>query len=327
MRYRTAVWLVLGVLALGVPARAELSIPYEKFKLENGLTVILHEDKSDPIVAVAIQYHVGSNREVPGRTGFAHLFEHIMFQESQHVGQDQFFKKIQGAGGTLNGGTSRDGTVYFQVVPKNSLEMVLWLESDRMGFLLSKLTQEAFANQQGVVQNEKRQNYDNRPYGQAGYVLSKLLFPGEPSVQLADNWSAGGLVESHAGRRARVLQEMVRAEQRHPGCGRRLRQGAGEKVGRKVLRRDPLVQPGQRHGADSGEARRPASGPITRMSWRARPISPWSIPPSSSFHRTATRSICWRNFWATAKNPPCTRLSWRKRSWRRRHPCTRQARN
>ncbi len=177
MRYGKVVWLILTVLALGLSARAELSIPYERFQLENGLTVILHEDKSDPIVAVAIQYHVGSNREVPGRTGFAHLFEHIMFQESQHVGQDQFFKKIQGAGGTLNGGTNRDGTIYFQVVPKNSLEMVLWLESDRMGFLLSTVTQEAFTNQQGVVQNEKRQNYDNRPYGQAGYVLSKLLFP------------------------------------------------------------------------------------------------------------------------------------------------------
>jgi len=170
--------LILLFAGLGASSRAaELSIPYEKFQLSNGLTVIFHEDKSDPIVAVAIQYHVGSNRETKGRTGFAHLFEHIMFQESQHVGQDQFFKKIQSAGGTLNGGTSQDGTIYFEVVPRNSLEMALWLESDRMGFLLSKVTQEAFANQQGVVQNEKRQNYDNRPYGQSRYVMSKLLFP------------------------------------------------------------------------------------------------------------------------------------------------------
>lgn len=155
----------------------EFKIDYEKYTLKNGLQVILHEDKSDPITAVAIQYHVGSNREVTGRTGFAHLFEHMMFQESQHVGQDQFFKNIQNAGGTLNGGTWKDGTIYFQVVPNNALEMVLWMEADRMGFLLSTITQEAFVNQQEVVQNEKRQRVDNQPYGHTGYVIDKLLYP------------------------------------------------------------------------------------------------------------------------------------------------------
>ncbi len=152
-------------------------VDYEKYTLGNGLEVILHEDKSDPIMAVAVQYHVGSNREVKGRTGFAHLFEHMMFQESQHVGQDQFFKKIQGAGGILNGGTSNDGTIYFEVVPKNALEMVLWLEADRMGFLRPTITQKAFVNQQGVVKNEKRQTEDNRPYGHTGYVIGRLLYP------------------------------------------------------------------------------------------------------------------------------------------------------
>ncbi|MCJ7555027.1 MAG: insulinase family protein, partial [Ignavibacteriaceae bacterium] len=155
----------------------DLKIDYEKYTLKNGLQVVLHEDKSDPIVSVAIQYHVGSNREVTGRTGFAHLFEHMMFQESQHVGQDQFFKKIQEAGGTLNGGTWKDGTIYFQVVPNNAVEMVLWMEADRMGFLLSTVTQEAFINQQEIVQNEKRQRVDNRPYGHTGYVIDKLLYP------------------------------------------------------------------------------------------------------------------------------------------------------
>ncbi len=155
----------------------KLSIAYEQYKLKNGLDVILHQDKSDPIVAVAIQYHVGSNREVPGKTGFAHLFEHMMFQESENVGQDQFFKKIQGAGGTLNGGTSNDGTIYFEVVPKNALEMVLWLESDRMGFLQNTVTKSAFINQQNVVQNEKRQSYDNRPYGYNQWVIAKNLYP------------------------------------------------------------------------------------------------------------------------------------------------------
>ncbi|MDZ7343430.1 MAG: insulinase family protein, partial [candidate division KSB1 bacterium] len=122
-----------------------LKIEYEKYKLKNGLEVILHADKSDPIVAVAIFYHVGSNREEKGRTGFAHLFEHMLFQESQHVGQDQFFKKIQGVGGTLNGFTTHDFTGYFEIVPKNNLEMCLWLESDRMGYLLPTVTPAAFA--------------------------------------------------------------------------------------------------------------------------------------------------------------------------------------
>lgn len=168
-----------------------LKIENEKYTLENGLQVILHEDKSDPIVAVAVLYHVGSNREVKGRTGFAHLFEHIMFQESQHIPQDQFFKKIQNAGGTLNGGTWNDGTIYFQVVPNNSLEMVLWMESDRMGFLLSTVTQEAFMNQQSVVQNEKRQRVDNEPYGHTSYVINKLLYPENHPY----NWQTIGEME------------------------------------------------------------------------------------------------------------------------------------
>lgn len=155
----------------------KFKLDYEKYKLSNGLEVILHEDKSDPIVSVTILYHVGSNREKPGKTGFAHLFEHMMFQESQHVGQDKFFKYIQENGGTLNGGTWQDGTIYYQIVPKNALELVLWLESDRMGYLLPTVTQEAFLNQQEVVQNEKRQRVDNQPYGHTSYVINKLLYP------------------------------------------------------------------------------------------------------------------------------------------------------
>ena len=158
-------------------ADEKLSVEYEQYQLGNGLDVILHQDKSDPIIAVAIQYHVGSNREVPGKTGFAHLFEHMMFQQSENVGQDQFFAKIQGSGGTLNGGTSNDGTVYYEVVPKNALEMVLWLESDRMGYLSNTVTKSAFANQQNVVQNEKRQSYDNRPYGFNQWVTATNLYP------------------------------------------------------------------------------------------------------------------------------------------------------
>ena len=158
-------------------AEAKLSIDYEKYELENGLNVVLHQDKSDPIVSVAIQYGVGSNREKKGRTGFAHLFEHMLFQESENVPQDQFFKTIQDVGGTLNGGTWQDGTVYYEVVPNNALETVLWLESDRMGFLINTVTESAFANQQEVVQNEKRQRVDNNPYGHTSWVIDKNLFP------------------------------------------------------------------------------------------------------------------------------------------------------
>lgn len=172
----------------GESEQPEFSIDFEKYTLDNGLQVILHQDDSDPIVSTAILYHVGSNREVEGRTGFAHLFEHMLFQESENVPQDQFFKKIQDAGGTLNGGTWQDGTVYYEIVPKNALEMVLWLESDRMGFLINTVTETAFANQQEVVQNEKRQRVDNNPYGHTNYVIDKNIFPkGHPY-----NWQVIG---------------------------------------------------------------------------------------------------------------------------------------
>ena len=189
----TILGFLSAILLVSCNERQEtpFKIDYEKYELDNGLTVILHEDKSDPIVSVAIQYHVGSNREIPGRTGFAHLFEHMLFQESQNVGQDQFFKKIQNAGGTLNGGTNKDGTVYYEVVPKNALETVLWLESDRMGWLLSTVTQAAFENQQEVVQNEKRQRVDNRPYGHSNYMMIKNMYPEDHPY----NWTTIGELE------------------------------------------------------------------------------------------------------------------------------------
>jgi zinc protease len=155
----------------------KLSLEFEKYTLPNGLEVVLHQDKSDPIVSTAIMYHVGSSREEKGKTGFAHLFEHMLFQESEDIPQDQYFKKIQNVGGTLNGFTSNDITTYFEVVPKNALELVLWMESDRMGFFINTVTQDAFAVQQNVVQNEKRQGVDNVPYGHTDYVIDKNLFP------------------------------------------------------------------------------------------------------------------------------------------------------
>jgi len=170
------------------------TLPIEKYTLANGLDVILHQDHSDPIVSVAIYYHVGSSREVPGKTGFAHLFEHMMFQQSENVGQDMFFKLIQGAGGSLNGSTNQDRTNYYEVVPKNALELALWAESDRMGYLTNTVTKSALANQQNVVQNEKRESVDNAAYGHNSALIARTLYPeGHPY-----SWTVIGELEDLA---------------------------------------------------------------------------------------------------------------------------------
>src|SRR5512133_1697388 len=171
--------LMMFILFSCTPKEKETSIniPFEKYTLPNGLTVILNIDKSDPIAAVAVYYHVGSSREVPGKTGFAHLFEHMMFQRSENVGEDQLFKNIQGAGGTLNGSTNQDRTNYYEVVPKNALEMAMWMESDRMGYLENTVTKSALVNQQNVVQNEKRESVDNAAYGFNQGLIGKNLYP------------------------------------------------------------------------------------------------------------------------------------------------------
>ncbi|HVF82017.1 MAG TPA: pitrilysin family protein [Flavisolibacter sp.] len=155
----------------------ELVIPYEKYVLPNGLTVIVHEDHSDPVVHVDVTYHVGSAREEIGKSGFAHFFEHMMFQGSDNVGDEQHFKIVTQAGGTLNGSTNRDRTNYYETVPANQLEKALWLEADRMGFLLDAVTQKKFEVQRATVKNERGQNYDNRPYGLQSEVVSKALYP------------------------------------------------------------------------------------------------------------------------------------------------------
>ncbi|GAB3230566.1 pitrilysin family protein [Hymenobacter seoulensis] len=156
---------------------SELVIPYEKYVLPNGLTVIVHEDHSDPLVHVDVTYHVGSAREQIGKSGFAHFFEHMMFQGSDNVGDEQHFKLVSAAGGTLNGTTNRDRTNYFETVPSNQLETALWLEADRMGFLLDAVTQQKFEVQRSTVKNERGQNYDNRPYGLASENVARTLYP------------------------------------------------------------------------------------------------------------------------------------------------------
>jgi zinc protease len=155
----------------------ELVIPYEKYVLPNGLTVIVAEDHSDPLVHVDVTYHVGSAREQIGKSGFAHFFEHMMFQGSDHVGDQQHFKLVTAAGGTLNGSTNQDRTNYYETVPSNQLETAMWLEADRMGFLLDAVSQKKFEIQRSTVKNERGQNYDNRPYGLASEYVSKMLYP------------------------------------------------------------------------------------------------------------------------------------------------------
>jgi zinc protease len=153
-----------------------MNIPFVKHTLSNGLDVLLHQDRACPIVAVNVWYHVGSKNEQPGRTGFAHLFEHLMFEGSQHH-DSGYFAPLQGAGGSLNGSTNADRTNYWEVVPSNALELALWMESDRMGYLLPALTESKFGNQRDVVLNERRQNYENRPYGLAPMAMLAALFP------------------------------------------------------------------------------------------------------------------------------------------------------
>jgi len=167
-----------------------MNIPYTRQTLDNGLDVLVHEDHGCPIVAVNLWYHVGSKNETPGRTGFAHLFEHLMFEGSQHYDKG-YFHPLQEAGALLNGSTNADRTNYWEVVPTNALELALWMESDRMGYLLPALTDAKFANQRDVVLNERRQNYENRPYGFAGMAIMAALYPADHPYQ----WMTIGAAE------------------------------------------------------------------------------------------------------------------------------------
>lgn len=184
---RAIVLLVLAALGLGGATVAQTagttphklpSIPFEKYKLKNGLEVILSEDHTLPLVSVNIWYHVGASNEKAGRTGFAHLFEHMMFEGSQHVGAKAHFSYLEAAGATdINGTTDFDRTNYYETVPSNQLNLALWLESDRMGYLLGKLDIQNLANQRDVVRNERRQSGENAPYGLVEEGLFHQLFP------------------------------------------------------------------------------------------------------------------------------------------------------
>src|SRR4029079_18391736 len=159
------------------PAPKAIEVPYTQFTLPNGLHVVLHEDHSVPVVTVNMWYHVGSSRERPGRTGFAHLFEPLMFMGSGHVKPGEFDPLLEEAGGDNNDSTENDRTNYWINVPANAIELALFLESDRMGYLLDSMTPQTVDAQRDVVKNERRQSYENRPYGMAEITLSEMLFP------------------------------------------------------------------------------------------------------------------------------------------------------
>ncbi len=177
MRRVLPVLLLLLASAAYAQEEVRIAVPYESFVLPNGLTVILHEDHTTPTVSVNVYYHVGSGREKPGRTGFAHLFEHIMFEGSGHVPEGAFDQWLEAAGGTNNGSTNSDRTNYYEDVPSNALELALFLESDRMGYLLDAMSPATVDGQRDVVKNERRQSLENRPYGMAFVTISENLYP------------------------------------------------------------------------------------------------------------------------------------------------------
>ena len=170
------------MLLLGLPlvggAQEVPQLQIEKYELGNGLDVILYENHSLPKVSVNVLYDVGSKNEKPGKTGFAHLFEHMMFQGSEHH-EAEYFEAMNPIGAIVNGGTSEDWTMYWEDVPREHLELALWLEADRMGFLLPAMTQEKFDNQRDVVKNERRQNYENSPYAKSSLILAEMLYPSD----------------------------------------------------------------------------------------------------------------------------------------------------
>nr|WP_167855328.1 pitrilysin family protein [Hymenobacter wooponensis] len=202
MRYHPNILaaLLLAATCWGTPAPAQtapkpsaakasaFALPYEKFVLENGLEVVLHEDHSDPIVAFATIMHVGSNREKPGKTGFAHFFEHMSFNDSENAPVGANRKLIEEWGGQRNGSTWNDGTQYYEVVPKDAFDKIMWIDSDRLGYMIKTVTTEALAREIQVVKNEKRQNYDNVAYGSTSEVLRKNLYPADHPY----NWTVIG---------------------------------------------------------------------------------------------------------------------------------------
>ncbi len=212
-----------------------MNISFVRHTLGNGLDVLVHEDRNCPIVAVNVWYHVGSKNEKPGRTGFAHLFEHLMFEGSEHYDRG-YFHPLQEAGALLNGSTNADRTNYWEVVPANALELALWMESDRMGYLLPALTDAKFENQRDVVLNERRQQYENRPYGLAGMAIVAALYPPDHPY----HWVTIGAAADISAARIDDVREFFRTYYRPRNASlvhrRRRACGRSAAAGRRLLR-------------------------------------------------------------------------------------------
>jgi zinc protease len=192
--------LLVLIVTVGWGGENSISVPYTRFSLPNGLTVILHEDHTTPTASVNIYYHVGSGREKPGRTGFAHLFEHIMYEGSGHVPEGKYDEWLEAAGGENNGSTSSDLTRYWINIPINALELALFIESDRMGYLLDAMSPGKVDGQRDVVKNERRQSYENRPYGMASIVIDENLYPADhpyhwPTIGSMEDLSAASYTD------------------------------------------------------------------------------------------------------------------------------------
>lgn len=174
---KKSILLIIMAMSALMAQNVRLTVPYERIVLKNGLNVILHQDKTTPTISVNQWYHVGSGYEKPGRTGFAHLFEHLMFEGSKNVPEGKFDEWMESAGGNNNGSTNTDRTNYYEDIPSNALALALYLDSDRMGFLLDAMTQEKLDGQRDVVKNERRQRYENSPYGMSWVMLFDALYP------------------------------------------------------------------------------------------------------------------------------------------------------
>ena len=287
-----------------------LVIDHEKFTLPNGLEVVVHEDHSLPMVAVNVWYHVGSKDEEPGRTGFAHLFEHVMFEGSKHH-DASFFEPLQKVGANLNGSTTPDRTNYWETLPSNYLELALWLESDRMGFLLDALDQSRFDIQRDVVKNERRQSYENRPYGMVPLLLQPALFPAPhpyswPTIGSPEDLDSASLDDIkeffrrfYSPSNASVAIAGDVGQRRGPPAGRALLLGPPAGPGHQQGRENGLQADGRGQSHDDGP--RPAGPGCT-----------WSGLPGLFSTTTRLRWTCWRQCWQMER-PPGSTAPWSTR--------------
>ena len=263
---------------------------------------MVSEDRSAPVVCVNLWYDVGSRHEPAGQTGFAHLFEHLMFEGSVHVAKTEHMRLVQGNGGSLNATTNPDRTNYFETLPSEHLELALWLEADRMGGLVPALTQETLDNQREVVKNERRQRYENVPYGDAWLRLLPLLYPPGHPYHHATIGSMEDLNAAEPGHLPGVPPALLRAEQRGAHGRRRRLAGRGVRAGGQVLRRAASrSRTSRRHpdGHIAGPATDDRSGRRSPPTCRRRG-STWRTAPTRSAPPGTTRSPCSPRSWAAA---------------------------